>query len=90
MIYDYDKCTGDGSCAKVCPVMILEESKNGRWCKPKDGEVKNREAVKKFHEQVEDEEDSVDLRIENNMPECVECLSCETSCPHEAISIEPS
>ncbi len=90
VIYDYNKCTGDASCAEVCPVRILEESENGRWCKPRDEEVENREAVNEFHEKVKEKEDPVDLRIENEMPECVECLSCETSCPHEAISIEPS
>ncbi len=90
VIYDYNKCTGDGSCAEVCPVKILEKSENKKWCKPKDHEVKNRDAVNKFHEEVEDEENPVDIKIKNNMPECVECLSCEASCPQEAIKIEPS
>ncbi len=90
VIYDYNKCTGEGSCAEVCPVEILEVSENEKWCKPKDGEVENREAVKKFHDEVENEEGPADIRIENDMPECVECLSCEASCPHEAITIEPS
>ncbi len=88
VVYDYNKCVGDASCADVCPVEILEESDNGNWCKPVDEEVDNQDAVDQFHEEVEDEEGQVDVVIENEMPECVECMACESACPEEAISIE--
>lgn len=90
VVYDYNKCSGDGACADVCPVEILERSENGRWCKPVDGEVENREAGEKFYDEVNDSEEQVDVIIKNDMPECVECLSCEASCPHEAITVETS
>ncbi|KXB05368.1 hypothetical protein AKJ49_00955 [candidate division MSBL1 archaeon SCGC-AAA382A03] len=90
VIYDYNKCTGDASCADVCPVDILEGSENERWCKPIDDEVENQEAINQYYDKVNDSEEQVDVIIENEMPECVECLSCEAACPHEAISIEPS
>ncbi|KXB04873.1 hypothetical protein AKJ48_01095 [candidate division MSBL1 archaeon SCGC-AAA261O19] len=88
VIYDYGKCNGNASCAEVCPVNILEESENGRWCKPIDEKVENEEAVKQFHEEVEESETQLDVTIENDMPECIQCMACVASCPEDAIQIE--
>lgn len=89
VVFDYSKCLGSGECVEVCPLDILEISENGRWCKPKDDEVDNKEAVEEFHRKVEREEHGkVNLVIEFDMPECIACRVCETVCPEQAIKIE--
>lgn len=88
VIYDYNKCTGVGECADMCPVEILEVSENGNWCKPIDDEVDNEEAIEEFQEKVENEDGPVDVTIEFELPECTACLVCENSCPHDAIKVE--
>lgn len=89
VIYDYNKCDGTGDCVEVCPLDLLELSGNQRWCKPKDDKVKNTEAIKRFHEEVENSEHPVDVVIKNDMPDCIQCLVCVTACPKDAISVEP-
>ena len=88
IVYDYNKCDGNASCAEVCPVTILEKSGNGRWCKPKDDKVENAEAIKKFHEKVENEKKQVNVVISNDMPECISCRACEAACTKDAIKFE--
>lgn len=88
VIFDYNKCDGQGDCVDICPLDILEVSENGNWCKPIDDKVANEEAVKKFHEEVEDNESPVDVVIVNDMPECVACNVCIRECPNDAIEIE--
>lgn len=88
VIFDYSKCKGSGDCVENCPLELLELSENKRWCKAKDDKVENKDAVKDFHEKVENKENGqVDLKIEFELPECVECLVCETACPEEAVKI---
>ncbi|MEO0294204.1 MAG: 4Fe-4S binding protein [candidate division WOR-3 bacterium] len=87
VIYDYSKCTGLAHCADACPVDILEGSKNGRWCKPVDEEVENKEALDKYYKEVEPNESS-NLVLEFKMPECIECQACVASCPKNAIEVE--
>lgn len=89
VIFDYNKCDGQGECIDACPVDILELSDNGHWCKPIDDKVENQEAVEKFQDEVEEDENPVDAVIKNEMPECVACRVCVTACPNDAISIEP-
>lgn len=89
VVFDYKECVGAGACVEVCPAEILEVSENNRWCKPVDDEVRNKEAVKRFYDEVNDEKEQIDIEIENIMPECLECYSCEYACPEDAISIEP-
>lgn len=88
VVYDYNKCNGNGSCAEVCPVNILEVSGNKRGYKPVDDKVTNKDAVKKFHEKVENEKKQVNVVISNDMPDCILCRACEASCPEAAITIE--
>ena len=87
VIYDYRKCTGLANCADACPVDILEGSDNGRWCKPADDEVKNKEALDRYYKEV-DPNDSSEIVIEFDMPECVECQACVAACSEDAIEIE--
>ncbi len=88
VVYNYNKCNGNGACAEVCPVNILEVSGNKRWCKPKDDKVTNKGAVKQFHEKVEKSNKQVNVVIRNDMPECILCKACESSCPESAITME--
>ncbi|MEA1913501.1 MAG: 4Fe-4S dicluster domain-containing protein [candidate division WOR-3 bacterium] len=87
VIYDYNKCTGEAECADACPVDILESSENGRWCKPVDDEVENKDELDKYYKEVEPN-DSSDLTLEFEMPSCIECQACVSSCPEDAIKIE--
>lgn len=87
VIYNYGKCTGLGDCVDVCPVEILETSKNGNWCKPVDSEVENKDALEKYKKEVEPK-DSSTLVIEFDMPECIECMACVSACSQDAIEIE--
>lgn len=86
VIYDYSKCTGLAYCAEACPVEILEASESGRWCKPIDDEVRNKEALEKYYREVEPS-DSSKLALAFDMPECIECQACVASCTHGAIEI---
>lgn len=89
VIFDYSKCLGTGECIEVCPVQLLEVSENGRWCKPKDDVVENREAVEEFHQKVERKEHGeANLEIKFDIPECIVCRVCETVCPEGAVRIE--
>lgn len=87
VIYDYSKCTGLADCADACPVDILEGSENGRWCKPVDDEVENKEELDKYYEEV-DSKDSSSLVLKFDMPECIECMVCVAACSENAIEIE--
>ena len=87
VIYDYSKCTGLADCAEACPVEILEASASGRWCKPVDEEVRNKEILEKYHKEVEPN-DSSKLVLSFDMPECIECQACVASCTLGAIEIE--
>lgn len=87
VIYDYSKCTGLADCAEACPVEILEASESGRWCKPVDDEVKNKEVIEQYHREVEPNESSK-LVLAFDMPECIECQACVASCTLGAIEIE--
>ena len=88
IVYDYSKCRGDGDCVEICPMKLLELSTNGKWCKPVDEKIENKEAVEEFHKKVENKEHgAVNVVIENNVPECIGCRVCETACTHEAIKI---
>ncbi|MCD6431783.1 4Fe-4S binding protein [Candidatus Bathyarchaeota archaeon] len=88
VVFDYSKCAGIGECANSCPMGILEVSANHRWCKPIDDKVSNKEAVKEFHEKVEPQQDAVSIVIENDMPDCIACRTCEAVCPNQAITIK--
>lgn len=88
VIFDYEACIGTGECVEVCPVEVLELSKNENWCKAVDGEVDNEEAVEQFYDEVDQEKPPVDVVIEYDIPGCVACMSCEVSCPEEAITVE--
>jgi len=87
VIYDYSKCTGLADCAEACPVEILEGSGSGRWCKPVDDEVANKEELDKYYKEI-DPNDSSKLVLTFDMPECIECQACVASCSLGAIEIE--
>ena len=60
---DWNKCTGAGICAQVCPVMV--------WDLEEAPEYNN------------------EMKGHPNRPEdCILCMSCETSCPTQAITVE--
>jgi ferredoxin len=88
VVFDYSKCTGIGECVNSCPVEVLEVSANQRWCKPVDDKVANKEAVKEFHEKVENQQNAVNIKIENELPDCIVCRVCETVCPNQAITVK--
>jgi ferredoxin len=89
VIFDYRKCKGSGECVEVCPVEILEISKNKKWCKAIDDKVENKEAVKEYYEKVEEKaQGEPDLEISFDMPECVMCNLCVEACPEQAITVE--
>ncbi len=87
VIYDYSKCTGVAECAESCPVDILAASNSGRWCKPVDDEVENKDALGKYYDEV-DPNDESELVLRFEMPSCIECMACVAVCPEEAIEIE--
>jgi NAD-dependent dihydropyrimidine dehydrogenase PreA subunit len=87
VIYDYSKCTGLADCADACPVEILEGNSSGRWCKPVDKEVTNKDTLKKYYDEV-DPNDSSTLVLKFDMPECIECQACVAACSKNAIEIE--
>jgi len=88
VVFDYSKCAGIGECANSCPMGLLEVSANKRWCKPVDDKVANKEAVKEFHEKVENQQDAVNVTIENELPDCIVCRVCETVCPNQSITVK--
>ena len=87
VIYDYTKCTGLVECVESCPVDILEASNNGRWCKPVDDEVENKDVLDKYYDEVDSKGES-DLVLRFDMPSCIECMTCVAVCTEEAIEIE--
>jgi ferredoxin len=89
VVFDYAKCLGSGDCVESCPVDILKLSENGKWCTAVDEKVENKEAVEKFHQEVEGKEHGeANFKIEFSMPDCIQCRVCESVCPEEAITIE--
>jgi ferredoxin len=68
-------------------VEILEASGSGRWCKPVDDEVENKEVLEQYHREVEPNNSS-NLVLAFDMPECIECQACVASCTLGAIEIE--
>lgn len=76
IVIDYDRCENDGKCVEICPVNIFEITEDEELIKPKDKEVKSSESL--------ENSEKVDFKV----PNCRECLSCELSCPKDAIEIK--
>jgi|AntAceMinimDraft_17_1070374.scaffolds.fasta_scaffold04581_3 ferredoxin len=87
VVFDYNKCTGAGDCVDACPAQILEVSENKKWCKMIDDNVEDQEAVKKFHNEVENADAPVNIIIKNETSDCLGCRACEDACESSAIEI---
>jgi len=87
IIFDYNKCVGKGECANRCSLDLLELDQNRRWCKPKNEEIANKEALEEFYLKVNGKQQS-DVKISFNLENCAECYSCEKFCPEQAIEVK--
>jgi ferredoxin len=87
VVFDYSKCKGKGECVRKCSLDLLELDQDGRWCKPKNDEVDDEEALKEFREKVFGKEES-DAKIVFSLANCAECYSCEKFCPEQAVEVK--
>jgi len=88
IICDYSRCSGNGDCATVCPVGIMEGGSEGeRWCRPILESIVNKEALESYHSIVEPKIGALFLKIHYNVPDCIECMACVDACREGAIEI---